>query len=1128
MLIPLLSLLFLPLTSALNIRAEPNQPPNTPRTWTEAHSLAQKFIANITLEQKVNITTGVGWEIGRPLGVRFADRVTAFPAGINAATTWDKDLIRQRGQAMGEEFKGKGVHVALGPMMNLGRFAAGGRNWEGFGGDPYLSGEAAYETIIGMQNAGVQACAKHYINNEQEHYRTTSSSNVDDRTQHEIYAHPFLRSVMAGVASVMCSYSSFNGTWACENDKVLNDILKHQYGFRGYIMSDWQATHSTISAARGLDMTMPGDIVFNSLTSYFGSNLTDYVKNGTIPEDRVTDMAERIVAAWYLLGQDKDYPPVNFDAFRRYAPENNSHVDVQGDHDKLVREMGAASTVLLKNVNGTLPLKKPISISLIGSDAGPAIRGPNGYNDRGGIDGTLAMGWGSGTAEFPYLISPLEAIQQQARADHTSIGWWLNDWDLAGAANAAANSDVAVVFIASDSGEQYITFDGNEGDRNNLTAWNNGDELVKAVAGVNGNTVVVVHSVGPLILEPWVDHPNVTAILWAGLPGQESGNSLVDVMYGAYNPSGKLPYTVARSPSDYSAQIVYDDPSVEPQIPYSDGLAIDYRWFDAHNIEPRYEFGFGLSYTTFEYSKLNVARAKQDIGDQLIWWDGGVSGNKTGASIETWLHEPLFTVTFNVKNTGKVVGKEVAQLYISPPASANEPPNLLRCFEIVELQPGQSQQVRMSLSRYDLSIWDVERQGWARMEGAVGVGNYSRFPSGILDFEPNGLPFIASSFRFRTQTTKLFIYQSSPSPTPFNARQTFPSPPDALRVGSSGKGRAIQPSPNPNPGAPSSSAPSAEITSHMPASEIISYLGIQGCEDLGDQLAKETCSQYPIAGGGFGDIYKGKLTCGTTVAIKTMRLLIAHDEDSKKHLKHAARELYTWSKCQHRHVQGLLGLVEFKGQIGMVSAWEANGDLSAYIRRNAKVNRLQLCVQITDGLAYLHRNGIVHGDLKAANILVSKDGIPLLADFGNATLEEYTSLRFSNTTSRVATSSRWAAPEVLSGKAFCSTSADVYALGMPVQEVITGGSPWPGMRDEAVMMAVVIKKERPARPLDYIPIYSSHGNHLWALLNGCWDHDPTKRPRVTKAHEVISEIPPDGLKTNNNEMARYNPNDYVD
>ncbi|CEL61264.1 hypothetical protein RSOLAG1IB_09886 [Rhizoctonia solani AG-1 IB] len=467
---------------------------------------------------------------------------------------------------------------------------------------------------------------------------------------------------------------------------------------------------------------MPGDIKFRSGDSYFGANLTAYVQNGTVSESRLTDMAERIVAAWYLVGQDKNYPDLSFDAFRPLDPIN-SHIDVQEDHYK---EMGAASIVMLKNIDQTLPLKKPISMALIGSDAGPSRRGPNGYTDRGGIDGTLAMGWGSGSADFPYLISPLESFQQRAKADHTSIGWWLNDWDTAGAAAAASNKDVAIVFIASDSGEEYITVDGNKADRNNLTAWNNGDNLIKAVAGANKNTVVVAHSVGPLILEPWIDHPNITALLWAGIPGQESGNSLLDVVYGDYNPSAKLTYTIAKQPHDYPAQVVYYDSSPQPQIPYTEGLLIDYRWFDSKNITPRYEFGFGLSYTTFEYKDLKISRANDAISGEPIWWDGGVNAN--GLSTDAWLHEPIFKVSFTVKNTGKVSGSEVSQLYLSPPASLGEPPNVLRGFSKVQIDPGRSKQVELILSRYDLSTWDVTRQGWAKMKGSVGiwVGGSSR------------------------------------------------------------------------------------------------------------------------------------------------------------------------------------------------------------------------------------------------------------------------------------------------------------------------------------------------------------------------------------------------------------------
>ena len=233
---------------------------------------------------------------------------------------------------------------------------------------------------------------------EQEHNRTQESSNVDDRTEHEIYAAPFLRSVMAGVASIMCSYNLVNGTYACENNRTLNDILKNEFGFQGFVMSDWYGTHSTMSAITGLDMTMPGDITVDSGTSYFGANLTAYVQNGTIPEARVDDMATRILASWYLLDQDSpNYPQPNFNAFLPLDEATNEHIDVQDDHDIVVREIGAASIVLLKNVDGALPLEKPRKLVLIGSDAGPAhVAGPNEFAYQAGVDGILAMGWGSG------------------------------------------------------------------------------------------------------------------------------------------------------------------------------------------------------------------------------------------------------------------------------------------------------------------------------------------------------------------------------------------------------------------------------------------------------------------------------------------------------------------------------------------------------------------------------------------------------------------------------------------------------------------------------------------------------------------------------------------------------------
>lgn len=263
--------------------------------------------------------------------------------------------------------------------------------------------------------------------------------------------------------------------------------------------------------------------------------------------------------------------------------------------------------MLLKNT-GSLPLSKPKSISLIGYDLGPSLLGPNGYSDRGGDQGTLAIGWGSGTADFPYLVDPLQAFSVQARKDKSVLNWHFNDTDLKGAAAVAHGAAVAIVGINSDSGEQYITVEGNEGDRNELLPWHNGTELVKAVAAANNNTIVVVHSVGPIIMEEWIDLENVTAVVWAGLPGQESGNALLDVLYGAYNPSGRLPYTIAKKREDYSADIVYVNSAEppHPQVDYTEKLNIDYRHFLSNNITPRFEFGFGLSYTEFNLTNLNV------------------------------------------------------------------------------------------------------------------------------------------------------------------------------------------------------------------------------------------------------------------------------------------------------------------------------------------------------------------------------------------------------------------------------------------------------------------------------------------------------------------------------------------
>jgi len=336
------------------------------------------------------------------------------------------------------------------------------------------------------------------------------------------------------------------------------------------------------------------------------------------------------------------------------------------------------------------------------------------------------MGWGSGTTNFTYLISPIEAIQARAVRDGTVIDWHFDDFDVSGATNVALGTDAALVFIKADYGEEYITVDGNIGDRKNLTAWSNGDNLVEAVARVNENTIVVVNSVGPLIMESWIENPNVTAVIWAGLGGSEAGNGIKNVLYGDYNPSGKLPYTIARNASDYPAKPVLGTwtPNYPLVIPYTEGLLIDYRWFDAKQIAPRFEFGFGLSYTTFAYSDLTIEELSygQQFPEDAIW-DSGVtpSTNATGASRAIWLHRPVYCISFYVQNVGEVAGVETPQLYLEFPPSSGEPPQTLKGFTNVALEPGETQQAQITISKYDLSYWDVVGQGWKKPNGTIGI-----------------------------------------------------------------------------------------------------------------------------------------------------------------------------------------------------------------------------------------------------------------------------------------------------------------------------------------------------------------------------------------------------------------------
>jgi beta-glucosidase-like glycosyl hydrolase len=820
--------------------------------WSASYKKAETLVKQMTLPEKINITTGTGWQMGLavgntgpaihvgfpglalqdgPLGLRFADNATAFPAGITVGATFNKELMYLRGKAHGQEARMKGVNVLLGPCVGpIGRMPAGGRNWEGFGADPVLSGIAAAQTIKGIQENGVMATIKHFVGNEQEHFRQSwewglpnaMSSNFDDRTLHEMYGWPFGDAVKAGVASVMCSYQMVNNSYSCGNSKLLNGFLKDELGFQGYVQSDWLAQRSGVgSALAGLDMSMPGDgLLWANGQSLWGPELSKAVLNGSIPMERLNDMVTRVVAAWYQLGQDDktkfDGEGPNFSSWTHDemglinagSPDDhdkkvvNKYINVQGSgndsHAIIARQVATEGTVLLKNMDNVLPLSKDgwpskthgtnMRIGIFGEDSG-AGDGPNACADRGCNQGTLGSGWGSGAADFPYLITPASALKEAFNKDKVDVtDYPTNDPPFKTTPAILKDQDICIVFANSDSGEGFIGWNGIRGDRNDLFLQKGGDDLIIKVADGcgdgKGNTIVVMHAVGPVVVEKWIDHPNIKAVVMANLPGQESGNAITDILLGNVNPSGKLPYTMGKSLDDYGpgAKILYFTNGAIPQQTFSEGLYIDYRHFDKYGVAPRYEFGYGLSYTTFEYSTLIVTKvlpksalpAPRPAGIDPPQYDTtppdpsealapagfrklkkfiypyiekvsdvkkgaypypvgydikqtpSEAGGGEGGNPDLW--NVYANVSVNVKNSGPVAGKEVVQLYIAytdvlgEAKSVDFPIKVLRQFEKIYLETNETQTVNFNLTRRDLSYWDVVRQNWVMpTEGSITI-----------------------------------------------------------------------------------------------------------------------------------------------------------------------------------------------------------------------------------------------------------------------------------------------------------------------------------------------------------------------------------------------------------------------
>ncbi|MBN1876738.1 MAG: glycoside hydrolase family 3 C-terminal domain-containing protein [Anaerolineae bacterium] len=634
--------------------------------------------------------------------------ITAFPAQISLAATWNEELSWEKGQAHGYEAFYKMNNVLLAPGLASGRVPYLGRNSEYLGEDPLLGGLMAAENIRGMQEgnpeAPVEAVLKHYVANEQELDRTSSSSNMDEQTLREIYTLPYEIAIKEGEpGGIMCAFNQINGVWSCENGVILQDILKDEWGFDGWVVSDFFGVHSTAdSLVGGLDQELVSPNYFSP------ENLYAALDAGEITREQIDEAAFRVVSSHIEAG-----------LFDHPLPEERVEDVSTPANQAVALQVAEEGSVLLKNAGDILPLSGTgQTIAVIGATASytPVV-----VSNTAGIGGgwsgpapvtrtvnaETACGTSTPAADCSKLETPLEGITARATQDGNTVIF--NDGsNLTSAASTAANADVAIVFGYYLEGEgmdrPHLSLD-------HASVTDTGDDLVSAVAAANLNTVVILQTGGPVLM-PWIDDVKGVVEIWYA--GQEMGPAIAAILWGDVNPSGKLPQTFPVSEDDLptagsEAQYpgIVNEEGIR-QVDYTEGTQVGYRWYDQQGIEPLFEFGFGLSYTEFEYSDLAIV---QDNGQ--------------------------VTVSFKVKNVGNVAGIETPQIYIGGalsgtvqlPARISGPHSKeLAGFTRVELEPGEEQEVTLKLYDRILSSWSTDAGEWQLDEGLhwVYVGASSR------------------------------------------------------------------------------------------------------------------------------------------------------------------------------------------------------------------------------------------------------------------------------------------------------------------------------------------------------------------------------------------------------------------
>ena len=514
-------------------------------------------------------------------------RATALPAPIAVAASWDPAVAHRYGVIAGEETRDLASDLLEGPDMNIIRVPQNGRTFESYSEDPYLDGRIAVAMIEGIQSTGVMANAKHYVANNQETNRFHIDETVDERALREVYLPAFKEAVQEGqVAAVMCAYPKVNGTFNCENQPLLAGILEGEWKFKGFVLSDWGATHSTVaSALNGLDLEMPTGV-------YFGDALKTAVQQGQVPMATINEMLVRRFATMIHYGL--------FNA----KPKTVRPIPTLED-GKAAREMAEQGMVLLKNDNHILPIDTSHlrSIALIGPDAMGAMTG----------------GGGSSHVIPLYSIDPVDGIEAHMPLQRRIV--LLDGSDVAAAVAAAKRSDLAIVMVGDDE---------TEGRDHPIELPAEQNAMIAAVAAANPKTIVVLKS-GSALLMPWID--SVAAVLEAWYPGEEDGNAVADVLFGDVNPSGKLPLTFPKSVDQTFAQNPEWYPGNGQEVHYGEKLEVGYRWYQSQHLEPLFPFGFGLSYTTFSITDLKVAPAKGKAHAAQVTLRVTNTGQRAGAEV---------------------------------------------------------------------------------------------------------------------------------------------------------------------------------------------------------------------------------------------------------------------------------------------------------------------------------------------------------------------------------------------------------------------------------------------------------------------------------------------------------------